>query len=324
MTTSDKILEYIIKNQPVSPKELTGLGVSRAMIHRHLKKLQTLKKIIKKGIAPHVFYFSINKPQQSQLSLAQEETDFIEEHFIYFEPSGNILKGVFGFIRWALKRNVLEKDLIKTATEYIKTVKKFQRYKGKDGLINGLPKLQKTFSQTFVDELYYCDFYSIERFGKTYLGNMLLYAKQGQNKKLMKEIAIKIQPSISDLIQKHNISAIGFIPHSIQRNVQLLEEIEKQLHIPLPSIHIIKISGEVAIAQKTLSKLQDRIDNAKNTLFVKEPHSYDTILLIDDAVGSGATLNEITKKVKEKNIAKKVIALAITGSFKGFEVLSEI
>jgi len=53
--------------------------------------------------------------------------------------------------------------------------------------------------------------------------------------------------------------------------------------------------------------------------------SYKNILLIDDAVGSGSTLNETAGQIKRKGICKgQVIGLTITGSFKGFDVISEV
>ncbi|MDP2736391.1 MAG: hypothetical protein Q8O59_01245, partial [bacterium] len=85
-----------------------------------------------------------------------------------------------------------------------------------------------------------------------------------------------------------------------------------------------KIKTPIIIPQKTLSRLQDRIENARSTFVVDENTKYNNILLIDDAVGSGATLNEIAGRIKQKNIARKIIGLAITGSFKGFDVISEV
>jgi predicted amidophosphoribosyltransferase len=74
-----------------------------------------------------------------------------------------------------------------------------------------------------------------------------------------------------------------------------------------------------------LNKLDDRIENARNTLIVEDNEQCENILLIDDAVGSGATLNETAAQIKSKKICRgKIIALAITGSFKGFDVISEI
>ena len=52
---------------------------------------------------------------------------------------------------------------------------------------------------------------------------------------------------------------------------------------------------------------------------------YENILLVDDALGSGATLNEIAKKIRQKGICKgKIVGFVITGSFKGFDVISEV
>jgi predicted amidophosphoribosyltransferase len=48
------------------------------------------------------------------------------------------------------------------------------------------------------------------------------------------------------------------------------------------------------------------------------------LLLIDDAVGSGATMNEIALKIKQKGLSDAVLGVAITGSYKGFEVISEL
>ena len=79
------------------------------------------------------------------------------------------------------------------------------------------------------------------------------------------------------------------------------------------------------IPQKTLTKIEDRIINAKETIEVNTQGAFTNILLIDDAVESGSTLNEVAKKVRQKNLCKgKIIGLAIVGSFKGFEVISEI
>ncbi|PCI98978.1 MAG: hypothetical protein COB15_04765 [Flavobacteriales bacterium] len=38
----------------------------------------------------------------------------------------------------------------------------------------------------------------------------------------------------------------------------------------------------------------------------------------------GSTLNQIAEKIKTKKIAKKVIGLAVVGSFKGFDVITDI
>ena len=46
--------------------------------------------------------------------------------------------------------------------------------------------------------------------------------------------------------------------------------------------------------------------------------------MLDDAVGSGATLNETACKLKMKKLAAEVIGFAVIGSFKGFDVIQEV
>lgn len=125
-------------------------------------------------------------------------------------------------------------------------------------------------------------------------------------------------------IAKNNISAIGFIPPTIKREVQFMRELEKNLNTNLPVLKITKIKTEIIVPQKTLTKLSDRIINAANTIYIEDRRSFSTVLLIDDAVGSGATLNETARKLKENKSAKKVYGIAIAGSYKGFDVISEV
>lgn len=53
-------------------------------------------------------------------------------------------------------------------------------------------------------------------------------------------------------------------------------------------------------------------------------NSYKKILLIDDFVGSGATFNQIATKLKKNGVTKQVYGLALTGSFKDFEIINQL
>ena len=104
-----------------------------------------------------------------------------------------------------------------------------------------------------------------------------------------------------------------------------MNELKKRLPINKRLLSIIKTKTTVMVAQKTLNKLQDRIDNAQQTIIVEDKNPYNNILLIDDAVGSGATLNETAAQIKRRKLCHgKIIGLAIVGSFKGFDVISEV
>jgi predicted amidophosphoribosyltransferase len=70
--------------------------------------------------------------------------------------------------------------------------------------------------------------------------------------------------------------------------------------------------------------MEERINNANGTFAITETTPFNHVLLIDDAVGSGATLNQIAKKIKQRGVAKKITGIAIVGSFKGFDVVTDI
>jgi len=322
--TADRIIEYIKEKKQVSAKDLAEyLEISRQALFRQLSRLLESGKIYKIGSSPKVFYSLKEEAQKisDEIELNISDEKIIEEYFLFITPIGELKEGVEGFVYWCKKT---KQPVTKTAKEYIKTLKKYNAFK-KDSFINGAEKIKSTFKKVNLDNLFYLDFYSIERFGKTKLGQMLLYAKQSQDKKLIKKLVIGIKPQIEQLIKKYKIDGVGFIPPTVKREVQFMKELERNLNIKTRKVSIVKIKTEVAVPQKTLNKLEDRVENAKKTIIVDEKKEYKNILLIDDAVGSGATLNETATQIKSKGICRgKVIGLAITGSFKGFDVISEV
>lgn len=322
LNTVEKILAYIKSRGQVTANDLTEhLQISRQAVHRQISRLQEEGLIYKIGRPPKVFYLiSEDKIKGEDNTVDKKTKKAIDENFLNITASGERQEGFDGFINWCIKR---KDPLEKTAKEYIETLNKYKLHK-KDGLINGMHKIKGTFPDTVVDKLFYLDFYSIERFGKTKLGQLLLYAKQSQSRGLIKELVDEIRPQIEELIKKHKVEAVGFIPPTVKREVQLMRELERQLHLTNPKISLVKVKTPVIVPQKTLNKLEDRIENAKRTIMVDETKKFKTVLLIDDALGSGATINETSKKIKSQGLAETIIGLAITGSFSGFEVISEV
>lgn len=212
------------------------------------------------------------------------------------------------------------------AMEYVQARTQANVFVNRFGYINATERIKNVFPKTALDRLYYVDFYSLPKFGKTRLGQLVLYAKQAQKIALVEEIVPQFRHVILDLIKRYKIDAIGFVPPTIPRKYQFQKEMEKLIKVRLHKIELVKAYiGDVPIAQKTLSKLEDRVTNAQGSIFLKdESKKYKNVMLIDDAVGSGATLNETAKKLKRSGVAKKVIGLAVVGSYKGFDVIREI
>jgi len=325
--STSKVLEFIKKYKTVTVQQVIDYtGLSRQIVSKYLKDLLNNNFVEKQGNPPVVFY-SLKKESFNiiDLKLAPDEISFIEDNYFNITPLGNMLSGVEGFAYWCNKQGL---EVNKTAKEYITTLKKYHQYKNKKtGLIDSLSKMKDTFEKTYLDEMYLLDFYSIERFGKTKLGSLLFYGKQAEDIKLINKVYDVIKYPIYSLINNKKIDAVCFIPPTANRKVQFQTEIEKLLKLPVEKLELVKVVNQIRVQQKSLSKLVDRVENARGTIFIKPGFKgkLKNILIIDDAVGSGATLNEVASKIKESGICSgKIIGLAIVGSFKGFEVLKEV
>lgn len=327
MNVKNEIISLFDQKIELSANTIVSeLNISSQYVHRILKQLVERNEIEKIGLPPKTIY---RKKEAQIIStipkayISKEKELFLNHNFILITEIGQMLDGVDAFENWCEKRKL---PLEKTIDEFILTKQKYNNYLDKNGLISGLDKLKNTkgYDTIFLDELLYLDFYAIEGFGKTRLGTILHYAKQGQNKMLMKILIEEIKQKIDVIISEHGIDAVAFVPATIKRETQLMKFLANGLKINLPVIEIIKTGGIIPVPQKSLNKLEERINNAENTFIIKGNVSYNNLLLIDDAVGSGSTLNQISGKIKRKELAKSIIGLAIVGSYKGFDVITDI
>ncbi|MFA6447403.1 MAG: hypothetical protein WCW31_04080 [Patescibacteria group bacterium] len=321
--TGKKIVDFIAQNQRVTAKQIIdNIGFSAPAIFRQLATLIKQNQIAKQGKPPKVFYYI---PEQAgaedEYLIVSPTFNTISKNFLKISPDGVMQSGVPAFKKWCRARGF---NPGQAALDYEAVIKKYDSFK-RNGLIDGLQKLKKTFPVVYLDEIYYLDFYSLERFGKTKLGELVLYAKQSQSRELVELIANDIKPKILELIKNRSIDAIGFVPPTVKRQMQFMKELEKLLNLSLPLIKITKIKTPIIVPQKTLNKLDERMQNAHNSIVVEEDRKFTNILLIDDAVGSGATINEVAHQIREKNLnSGKLIGLAITGSFSGFDIIQEV
>ena len=169
--TRSRIVEYIKENNQLRAHDLARLlNISGTAIHKQLKRLINEGELEKIGKPPKVYYVlaskKVTKPTLTDSALLRT----INSRYLYISPTGEAKTGWEGFFAWCEKT---KQDPIKTASEYISTLKKFDKFR-KNNLINGMPKIKNTFKNVFLDKLYYLDFYSIERFGKTKIGQMLV------------------------------------------------------------------------------------------------------------------------------------------------------
>ena len=123
------------------------------------------------------------------------------------DATGKILEGWPAIEYWCNQRNLPHK---KTVDEFISKKKKYLSYFNIHGYINGTEKLKTTkgYDKIYLDHLFYLDFYAIEKFGKTRLGTLLHYAKQGQSKYLMKIMMQEIADRIVEFVEKQKVDGV--------------------------------------------------------------------------------------------------------------------
>ena len=326
--TKSQLAALLAEKGPIGPTELAqSLQISTQMVHRHLKALLVAGKIEKIGAPPKVLYKVVKQETGFDFPILDtKQTDYINEHYLAVKPDGQVLDGLIGF-QWWTKKTKQHKHFTALVNEYIANHDKYsQQNKNELGVIDATKKLQDTFSKCYLDAIFYQSFYSLPKFGKTKTGQMVTLGKSGQNIENIKALAELCRQSILNIIQEFDINGVIFTPHSIPRKIAFLKEFKRYLALPYPSAGLKKIfSGKAPVAQKSLSKLADRIENANNTIFLtKEAGVFKRVLVIDDAVGSGATLNAIAMKLKTQANTEFVCGFAVTGSMKGFDVISEI
>ncbi|MFM9946094.1 MAG: hypothetical protein ACKVQB_12770 [Bacteroidia bacterium] len=336
MTIREYILKQFDTKSEVSIKSLMANyngSISKQRLHKVIAELLVAGTIDRIGLPPKTLYRLSNKTDKNiekhETLIVNEDAgseideELLDSKFLVINEYGKILSGLDAFSYWCRQRNL---PIEKTFNEYQYTLKKYEQYYTNAGIIDGIDKLKNTggIGTVWLDKLFYIDFYAIERFGKTRLGTLLHYAKQGQNKFLMQLMMDLIRNKIEILMKENKIDCIAFVPPTIKREVQIMKFIEDKLNSDLPKLKIIKITGMIPIPQKSLSKLQERINNANHSFSVQSSVNYKNLLLIDDAVGSGTTMNEIAGKIKWLNPNITINGLAVVGSFKGFDVITDI
>ena len=161
---------------------------------------------------------------------------------------------------------------------------------------------------------------------KYQISKQLFLAKQHQDKQYFKNLISLFYRNLECLLTTFDIDTIALTPPSISRKVQILDLVDQLLGRSIPRIPLVKYSpSKILISEKSLRRPEERIQNAKNTIFIREEDiDYNTVLLVDDFVGSDVTLNETAIKLKTAWV-KKIIGFASFWSLDlKYEVINEM
>ena len=324
--TKDAIIQ-LLKKREYSPRDIHRvLGVSLSLIHRYLKDLCADGFVERIGKAPRVSYRLVSEPDITVTS------SIIDKHFIFKDFDGEVYHGVEAFLLWS-RDNLKKYTLEEKVHLYEQYVRELQDLRKKDVVFSLEGKLdefhEKTGEEVFLQDVVCAVPYAFPDFGKTKESILLSIAKEGssQSREFADQLIGDFLPVLSSYIEKGGFDAIAFIPPSASRRVQLMQILRKRfLSIAtVPVVDIEKQHGRVVQQQKHLSNIVRRLKNAEKTFYiVYAGKSYNKVLLVDDFVGSGATMNQIAKKLMRQGVAKKVWGIGIIGVRKGFTVVKKV
>jgi hypothetical protein len=129
-----------------------------------------------------------------------------------------------GFNYWAqiYQKN---KSIELVANTYIETLQEQKQLFTSEGWVEATSKLRETFNETPIAHLFFEDVFSYKMFGRTKLAKLVMYAKQLGEKKLIAQIADLAKPLIEAVIKTYHIEAVAFIPPTVPRPVQFMDQL---------------------------------------------------------------------------------------------------
>ncbi|QQB73816.1 ComF family protein [Fusobacterium canifelinum] len=174
-----------------------------------------------------------------------------------------------------------------------------------------LEKLKKETYLKNKDNFYYIFIYEEE------IRQIISDYKLRNRKDLVRDIAFLIKKPIFQLIEREKIDIIIPVPISeereIERGFNQIEYLLEYLNIKYKKIDRIKNTKHMYVL-KDNKKREKNVEKAfKNSLNLENKN----VLIVDDIVTSGATINSISKELKKdnENINIKVFSIAIARHF---------
>ena len=235
------------------------------------------------------------------------------------------MKGFPGIKKWCISRNLNIEEKTKNYVSIYDHIEKLQNTCWLNEVKN---TFWKHFENVYLDNIFYADRYNWMEFERWKLAEMTFYAKQSQNKDLINESIDEIILKLECIIRKWWFDSIAITPWSIDRKNQLLHFLKIRLvFLWLPFINVIKYyPNNIAIPQKSLKTREQRIKNAKNTIFIDDKNikKYKKVFLIDDFVWSGSTLNETVAKLKQEWVTEVFWFAFVWNMNLEYEVINEV
>ena len=304
-----KILECIKKTEKISPKEVSSITkYGSSTVTKYMAELLKDGYITKIGNSPHVHYVAV--PYASEI---------MQGSFVY--KDGNItLFGIEGFRKWS-EKVLKEYSYEEKVKIYEDAYREYQEIKGS----NGYYTIDLKIEDVVLDGLFCINLYNMpikDGITKRTKSALLFEIVKGSgNQKKLKENVKYFYDDIKKIVSfvlERDIEAVSFIPPTASRPVQVMKLLKDNFEsrLTIPTVKIKRNFTDPAgsrMEQKHIGSVEGRIKNARETYNPIFEKKYKSVLLVDDIIGSGATINEVAKKIKEKGIAEKVYAMGLVG-----------
>ncbi len=150
---------------------------------------------------------------------------------------------------------------------------------------------------------------------------MILKAKRENNRKIFKYLISLLQNSSKrKFLKTLDIQLVSPVPTLFSKKLQtgynqaeiISQQLSKILNINYSNKYLKKIKKN--LPQKSLGKFE-RIKNVRNVFKLTKSPKIKNILLVDDVLTTGATINECANLFSSENIKVNIFALAINKSF---------
>lgn len=309
-STKERMLA-LLKNKQ-TPKMLSNsLGVGRAITHRHLKDLLDRGEICKFGRSP-IVYYKIKEADAYIEDLTSKHGKELKD-FAFQDIDGGLLFGKEAFLEWS--KTSLKKISLKEKIEGYINARKIldsKRVNGFFDLSNRLNGLASINEKNQLESVVAIELRTIKSYGRTRMGLLLDVAKSSDSKKITEMVVNENFDIVRKYVKSLKIDACLFVPHTRKRPYQIMNLFMKEW-IDTDAIKVSRVFSKIRREQKTIKRLEDRVASASSTFLIKPDKEYERVLLVDDFIGSGATINQIAKELKSLGVAKKVYALALVG-----------
>ncbi|GEM_PF-1046188 len=314
-------LAFFLKNiQEANIEEIArAWSVSVLSAKKYIKPFIDQGILTKIGKPPKKIIYILNQTSTQKPKYSQEESDLLNNFFLHISPEGRMFQGVSGFQTF-LNQYFSKTKWQKVTSIYLKALREhyqenhfYQEKKLFDitTKLNSLPhkNLKKVFS---------ADLQNIPTIGKSKLYQLVEVSKAGQlDSSLMATIIKEMEEGLKNIIYQYQIEAVAFIPPTIKRKVQLISFLKNRLDLNLAEIVLQKNNSLLPVQQKNLKRLDSKLLHAKKSIIIRNnKEKHNNILLIDDVVDSGATLNETAGKIIKSGLGQNVYGFSIVANFK--------